>query len=156
MLLLSRSKEGNMLKMENKQDTKGYTWYFLAPNVLEHSKNIPYGSDLDLTIQNKEGKEYITLIKTNGDFKPVGDFKCIRCGAKLKDETYKTCYTCSMEIKKELANSPEEKEKNEVFKRQTIAHAVSRSLIALQGQVDVNNINSIIDSLSAKYKEIVG
>jgi hypothetical protein len=161
MILLARSKgEGNMLKFEDKTVEKGYVWYFVSPNLVELSKTLQYGSNLDLKIEVKDGKEYITqmeVLKTTdtNQFNPSGVFKCIRCGAKLKDDTYKTCYTCSMEIRKETANSPEEKEKQEVSKRQTVAHAVSRALIALQGQVDVNNINSIIDSLATKFKQIV-
>jgi hypothetical protein len=41
-------------------------------------------------------------------------------------------------------------------KRIEIGHMVSRSLIALQGQVDMNNINGIVETLYAKYQELVG
>lgn len=160
MKFLNRSKEGNMFKMENKVDAKGYTWYTLAPNVLEFSKTIQNGSEIDIKIESKNGLEYITFIKvlnsSGNDFKPTEELKCIRCGAKLKDATYKTCYTCSMEIKKEMANSPEEKERQESIKRQAIMHAVSRTLISMQGQVDINNVSSFIDMLYSKYQEKVG
>lgn len=164
MILLAREKNGLMLKI--KDDTKeGYTWYYLAPNVMDFAKTLLYESDLDLKFEVKDGKQYITSIKvlstTNtNSFKPQGgsmdEYKCIRCGTKLKDNTYKTCYNCSMEIRKELSNSPEEKNKQDSIKRQAIGHMTSRSLIALQGQVDVNNINSIIESLYKKYVELVG
>jgi hypothetical protein len=166
MKFLARSKEtGNMFKMEDATNPKGYEWYYIAPTLMEYSKTIIHGSDLEIKVESVAGKDTITSIKVlkegekSNVFTPTpqnGKFSCIRCGTSLKDGTYKTCYTCSMEIKKEMYNSPEEKAKEEVYKRQTIAHAVSRALIALQGQVELNNINSVIDSLTVKFKEIVG
>jgi len=163
MKFLAHSKNGLMLKMEDTTNPKGYEWYFIAPDLMEFAKTIEKEADLNLKIENKNQGLTITamqIIKKGevvNDFKPKDvEFKCAKCGAKLKDDTYKTCYTCSMELRNQLANSPEEKEKQEVSKRQTVAHAVSRALIALQGHVDPNNINAFIDSLATKFKEIVG
>ena len=76
--------------------------------------------------------------------------KCIDCGKVLKDSKYKKCYTCNQK-------NPVKQEKSsfdgELSKRQTIAHAVSRSLMTLQGRVDRNDICEIIDMLWAKFSE---
>jgi len=42
------------------------------------------------------------------------------------------------------------------IKRQAIGHMTSRTLIALQGQIDLTNVESIIDRIYAKYVEKVG
>jgi ferredoxin len=159
MKLIARSKQGNMLKMEDTTNPKGYVWYFLAPGVLELAQTFEYGTELTLTVEQKSEGETITDIKIGkGDVvvKSNGEFACAKCGAKLKDGTYKTCYTCSMEIRKQTENSPEEKTKQDSIKRQAIGHMTSRTLIALQGHVDPNNVNAIAESIYKKYIELVG
>jgi len=84
------------------------------------------------------------------------ELKCERCGAQLKDNKYKTCYTCSMAIRKENAKSPEEKTKQDSIKRQAIMHAVSRTLIGMQGQVNIENVCSLTTMLYAHYSKLVG
>jgi uncharacterized CHY-type Zn-finger protein len=158
MIFLARSKEGNLLKFEDKSKPLGYVWYYFDKPLEALTKTLVANTDLDLTIVSGGKGETIMAIKpaNTNSFKPTGSLKCLRCGTPLKDDTYKTCYTCSMEIKKELQNSPEEKEKQTSIKRQAIMHGVARTLIALQGQVDVNNVGSLIDMLYAKYQEKVG
>lgn len=51
------------------------------------------------------------------------------------------------------------KDVQESIKRQSIGNMTSRTLIALQGQIDLNTIlgdNSIIEAIYRKYQELVG
>lgn len=78
--------------------------------------------------------------------------KCIDCGKALKDSKYKKCFTCNQK-------NPVKPEKKSVYtsstqesiERQNVNNAVSRSLIALQGRVDLNTIGDVIDILWEKF-----
>ena len=91
---------------------------------------------------NKE-KEVIT---------PTDSPKCIDCGKELKDSKYKKCYACNQK-------NPAKTEKKSTYtlstqesiERQNVNNAVSRSLIALQGQVELNSICDVIDMLWDKF-----
>lgn len=74
--------------------------------------------------------------------------KCIECGKELKDSKYKKCYACNQKnpVKIETASN-----RATSIEKQNVNNAVSRSLIALQGQLDLNNIVEVIDTLWAKY-----
>ena len=61
-----------------------------------------------------------------------------------------------MKLKEQEESSPEGQAKQESIKRQAIMHAVSRTLIAMQGLVDINNVCGFIDTLYSKYQEKVG
>jgi hypothetical protein len=55
--------------------------------------------------------------------------------------------------KSTYGKSPEEQNN---IKRLALGNMVSRSLIALQGHIDLNNIYEIIDTLYSKYEEKIG
>lgn len=83
---------------------------------------------------------------------------CSDCGKELKDNKYEKCYSCNQKnpSKKETGTYKKSPEVQESIKRQAIGHMTSRSLIALTGQVDVNNIEEIAESLYKLYVKLVG
>ena len=74
--------------------------------------------------------------------------KCIDCGKVLKDSKYTKCYTCNQ---KNPVKTTQKNSTSESIEKQNVNNAVSRSLIALQGRVDLNTIGDVIDVLWDKY-----
>ena len=79
---------------------------------------------------------------------------CPDCG-KAKEAKYEKCWSCN---KKNPSSKTKDRgsDVNTSIKRQAIGHMTSRSLIAMQGHVDPNNIVGLVETLYAKYKELVG
>lgn len=81
--------------------------------------------------------------------------KCSICGKTLKNPAYDKCYSCAQKDYKK--NKPTRSSStNESIKRQAIGHMTSRTLISLQGQVDEDNIEGLMERIYAKYQELVG
>jgi uncharacterized Zn finger protein (UPF0148 family) len=134
---------------EGKED-----WYWLTPNIQTTIDSIPLNSEVEFEINEDLGKKSITFIKIKGTLgtgKQMNEFKCKKCGISLKDGKYEYCYTCNIAIRKAEENSPEGKDKQTSIRAQAIGNMVSRSLIALQGQFDMNNVGEFIDSLFNHY-----
>ena len=100
--------------------------------------------------------------KEGGVVANSSEFKCEVCGKGLKDGKYKKCFTCNQNkavnttqvattVKTEPKKSVYTLSTQESIERQNVNNAVSRSLIALQGTIDVNNIADVIDVLWKKY-----
>ena len=83
----------------------------------------------------------------------IFEFQCTECGAELKNDTYPTCYTCSMKLKASTNKSPEIQDS---IKRQAIGHMTSRSLVSLQGEINSGNIFEISEKLYKHYQKLVG
>ena len=64
--------------------------------------------------------------------------------------------TTSSEKKPFVPYSGKSPEEQNSIKRQAIGHMVSRTIIGLQGTVDINNVTAVIDTLYKKYVEVVG
>ena len=194
------SKAKNMVMINN---GIGDTWYWLTPNVQKFIGNFSVGQEVEITIEEKNGKNLVSFIKALGDspkkevkevpgfkcedcgstlkdnkyptcyncsmerrkkvdsnFKPevikevkIEESKCSECGHELKDSTYPTCYTCSMKLKAATNKSPQQQDS---IKRQAIGHMTSRSLIALQGHIDLINIYEVSEKLYHHYQKLVG
>lgn len=97
---------------------------------------------------NQKTKENKTTVEKTTTDSP----KCIDCGKELKDTKYSKCYLCNQK-------NPVKTEKKttytlstqESIERQNVNNAVSRSLIALQGQINLNTIGDVIDMLWEKF-----
>jgi len=74
--------------------------------------------------------------------------KCTECGKVLKDSKYTKCFTCNQKnpVEKETTSS-----RATSIEKQNVNNAVSRTLIALQGRVDRNDICEVIDMLWDKF-----
>lgn len=174
MKLLGLSRAKNMAKIDKIDTGEINVWYFLSPNVQKFIEKIPVNSEVEFEVEDKPGKgKIITFIKVKGDKistpikeeKKTPDFVCAKCGKAMKDDKYDMCYDCNQaERAKEKTStitttnkygkSPEEQ--NSIM-RQAVGHVVSRSLISMQGTVDINNIESIVDTLYDLYlKKVKG
>jgi hypothetical protein len=96
--LLGHSRQGNMVKIEDTKNPKGYTWYFLAPNVLSIGKSLPDNSMVEMKAEEQDGQDTITYLTIAGKTNTGGSAMaiCANCGATLKDSKFKLCYTCNM------------------------------------------------------------
>ena len=171
---LGLSKNGGMAKIKDSTDKKGYRWYFLDKNVVSFAKTIQTGTDVDFKSEEKNGEDTITYItaggsKTNNTVstpsKSDGGFKCEVCGATLKDNKYKKCYTCSMEAKKHpetntntsSGDSENKSRQTSIEKQAMMKSAADAVATAMQGQVDLNTLGeqicSLYDKLLAKLLE---
>lgn len=96
----------------------------------------------------------------DSNFKPevikeekITEYKCTECGVGLANDSYSTCYTCSMKLKVATNKSPQQQDS---IKRQAIGHMTSRTLISLQGHIDLDNIYKVSEKLYAHYQKLVG
>uniref|UniRef100_A0A6M3K2Z7 Uncharacterized protein n=1 Tax=viral metagenome TaxID=1070528 RepID=A0A6M3K2Z7_9ZZZZ len=162
--VLGLSKAKNMLKVFDEEAPKKETWYWLTPQVQQFIGDIKEGTEVEFEVNEKQGKKTIVFLKKKGvtASKPIAStakvetktetgFKCKDCGATLKDNSYETCYKCSMARREKEEKSPENKDKQSSIRAQAIGNMVSRTLISLQGQFDLNNVGEYIDTLYAHY-----
>ena len=141
-------------------------WATCTTQVLGYAKNTFKGGE-EVDIQSEASGEvglHITRISKAGQGGGVTNSTvsntvptCKDCGKELKDAKYEKCYTCNKKNPAPKSGSyGKTPEVQESIKRQAIGHMTSRSLIAMQGQVDPNNIVGLIETLYAKYRELVG
>lgn len=138
-------------------------WATCTPQVLTFAKNTFKGGE-EVEYQSEATGEvglHITRISKagQGGTTPVQSTepKCEDCGKVLKDSKYNKCYTCNQKKPTKTGGSyGKSPEVQESIKKQAIAHATSRTLIALQGQVDRNDITSVMEVIYKKYQELVG
>lgn len=128
MKILGRSKAGNMLKLES-DNPKGFDWYFMTKPVMGFSKNIPEGADIDIETEEREGETYISRITLKGGHQPSA--------------------TMAKNFSTENTNTDNN------IRKQVIGKCVAETIKVLQGQVDINNIGSVIDILFKKYEQYV-
>lgn len=162
------NKAGNMVKLDEIEGGEKEVWFSLTPKIQQFIGRYKIGQEVEYESNEKDGKRVISFMKIKGtvivsktstdqkvteqkidvDTKP----KCEDCGCGLKDDSYKTCYTCSMVRRKKEETSPEGVDKQKSIRSQAIGNMVSRSLIALQGSFDINNIGTLIDTLYEHYE----
>jgi len=125
--VMARSKQGNMLKIEDATRPKGYQWYFLDPTILKFAENINNGDDIDIKSEDKAGQLTITYVT--------------KTGSAAVTSTSATPF-----VKSTYGKSPQEQESiKRMSIMKTAADAYSR---AMQGQVgDLNVLSSSIISL---------
>ena len=115
-------------------------WYYVSSKVKDYLSKLHKGDEIDIEVTQGDRGKIITFIKQTGS----NQFSV------PTSETKASSYSSE---KKYYGKSPEEQES---IKRQAIGHMVSRTLISMQGTVDVNNVCGIIDTLYKKYQEVVG
>lgn len=147
-------------------------WADTTKTVKDYAKkSFEEGVECKLTYTEQEGKYNVSRIEVVGGTKPTSaqptEYKCEDCGCVLKDSKYKKCYNCNKKSNDSPVTAPVTASApsssvdkgmtvNESIKRQAIMHAVSRSLISLQGHIDPNNIGDIAEQLYKKFQQLVG
>jgi len=152
------------------KEEDGEKWATTSEAVYNWAKkNFKDGDTVDVQYNLKNGQYFVSKISALGatgaskstkqsTTKDTFEYTCEDCGAGLKDGKYKKCYNCNKKnpSKKTGGTYTKSPEVQESIKRQAIGHMTSRSLIALTGQVDVNNIEEIAESLYKLYIRLVG
>jgi Zn finger protein HypA/HybF involved in hydrogenase expression len=152
----SDSGKGKMLKIEDKENKKGYIWYFMTEPVIAFvdKVGITDNDEIEFVAEELKGEETITHITKFPQKQEESQFKCEKCNAPLKDNKYKTCYTCNMKAKEEEANSPEGKAKQESIERQAIMKCSSITVAtAMAGQIA--DVNVLGDNIIILYKKLL-
>lgn len=113
------------------EDFNSARWYGIPDALVTTTAALAKGDIVVLTHkQGADGKLVLETIKKTGAVAPKTD---------APQKTY--------------GKSPEEQDS---IKRQAIGHMTSRTLIALQGQVDVGTIESLMEKIYKKYQSLVG
>lgn len=157
MKIVKRSQNGKMLKIG--EDLENSTWYFMTPKVMEFVNkkngeefvNFNVGDEVTIKDEDKNGSKTITFIEKGKGGAHEGP-KAASSSSAPKGTVIKTGSEAPYE-KKYYGKSIEERMD---IKRQAIGNMVSRSLIGLQGHVDLKNIEETIEKLYKKYTEMVG
>jgi len=127
--LLGKSSKGNMLKIEDLTNPKGYEWYFLGEKVIAFAKSIPDGSEVEFKSEERNGENTISFIK--------------RVGVSGPEEAKSTSISSS--TGKTYGKSPQEQDS---IKKQAMLKAAADAVAtAMQGQVDVKALGEQICSL---------
>ncbi len=174
--LVALVKNGDPITMIDFGGTIGQKWAtttqavvnFAKANLKGHTKDGSYAGDevtVEYTVNN--AKYNVTKItKVGGTSAPIpnndttatGKPTCSDCGKEVKDAKYKKCFKCNEKNPAPRSGASVNKgsDVNASIKKQAIGHMTSRSLVALQGQVDVNTLPEIIKSLYKLYTDLVG
>jgi len=128
----------------------------VASTPVETSK--PTCEDCGVELKDRKYKKCYICNKTGKGESKQEKPTCADCGKELKDDKYEKCYTCNQKnpVKKTSGGYIKSPEVQESIKRQAIGHMTSRSLISLQGHIDVNNIQEIAESIYKMYVKLVG
>ena len=149
-----------LLKCSKVRDGKD-SWFWCKKTVFSYAKNnFSEGEGVQIEFNFNDGKYWLNKIEkvggatnnksnadtgvyNNGDSEKTtpAKYKCIDCGKELKDGKYKKCYDCNQKnpVKQTGTNG-----RNETIRSQALAKCVAQSLVALQGQINVNDIGDII------------
>ena len=137
MRICAISKDGVYFKIgESNDDSR---WYTVTDTVKATCKALAKGDIVDVKYEvDDSGKRLMTSITKTGSA-PASS------GTSSNSSSYGSYGS--------YGKSPEVQDS---IKRQAIGNMTSRGLIALQGQVDINNICSVAETLYKKFQELVG
>lgn len=138
MKVLAIGKGGKVFKVGTTEaDAK---WY-VTDEVAEYAKTVKKGDEIELKSRAEGRNNMLTFIKI------LGSSPSTSTGVSSASPSTFTA---------KKAWTPYEKPQDvqDSIRKQACAHAVSRTLIGLQGQFDVNNVCEIIDVLFKKYQDI--
>jgi len=106
----------------------------------------------------KTVKEEVKVANPN-NFDAKAVFTCEKCGKVLKDNTYPTCYTCSMAERAKTGTTskwgktPEEQNS---IRRQAVGHMTSITVAAMlknDTNLNVDDVVELIDKIYNKYNQ---
>jgi len=131
-------------------------WYQIPEENKKFITAIAKGSEVEFQSKDENGKKVLTFIKAigTGESEPAAKTTiskptsatgkttssgpvCEDCGAGLKDDSYKTCYKCSMVRKEKEAKSPEGLDRQRSIEVQAMIKSASDVVgTAVAGQVN--------------------
>ena len=146
-------------------DDKGDKWATTTKAVHDWAKrSFKEGDTVDVEYNIKNGQYFVTRISAPGQSPktssaPVSEKStskptCSDCGKELKDDKYEKCYTCNKKSPSGRKTYTKNIDTANAISRQNANHATSRALIALQGQIDPNNIFEIAKKLHEMFLKL--
>lgn len=147
---LRRTKNGNMIQLGD--DVKTGKWYYIEPQVQEYADKLQANENVEFNYEQRGGSYYISFLKPSTGASP-GNF---RKGQGFTRSSTNSRFT----PRKSSSNiTPEHKEyldkKQNTIMAEAIGHMTSRTLVALQGIVNEENIFTFINDIYACYLENV-
>ena len=120
------------------------TWLRCSQGVKDYAKkNFIEGDEVEFEFDVKDDDYIITSY-----IKKVGE--------SAGGQSYNPPPESSNKSSKSSGKYTKSTSTNESIKRQAIGHMTSRTLIALQGHVNPNNILEMAETIYTKYQELVG
>ena len=165
MKYITAYKKGKKALLKIKLDDGSDKWMETTDAVLNFAKkNFDENDEVNVEYTEKNGKYKASRVTSPGKAskKAPEDSTvknvCEDCGKELKDDRYTKCYSCNKKAPKEEKTSKKTTnttDKDELIKREAIAHATSRVMIGLQGQIDVNNCTDIFETIYNNILKLV-
>jgi len=137
------------------------TWATTSEAAFEYAKRTCVkDQEYEFQTEEKNGQLHIALVgkgNTKEEVETVAEPKCEDCGAILKDNKYKKCYTCN---KKNPVPKTEEKKScstgESIVKQCALKASCHAVATAMQGQIqDVETLGEMITKLYEKIYPII-
>ena len=133
-------------------DSRTGEWYRISDAVRPYLAKFEEGADVDIKFEGPQDAKVLTHINTSTGIGNSAELMHLVSPTPTPAVVSKSVTTT--QPKSNWGDkSPEVQDS---IKRQAIGHMTSRTLIALQGQVNPGNINELIDTIYNKYVEKVG
>ena len=147
MRVITISRDGNFYKIGANEGQA--RWYGVGDQVKKFIGTIQKNDDVNIKYQaGADGKPVLTYIKKSSE----------NGGAPIETSVEMKISPADTYTKPTSSYSGGYKDPavQESIKRQAIGHMTSRTLIALQAQLDVANVTGVMETIYAKYQELVG
>jgi hypothetical protein len=127
-------KAGKMIAIN--EDGQALEWYVIGDDVKSYINDLKQGDPVTIKYELKNNSKVLMYIKK---LDGTGNAGSAPAKASVSQQSY--------------GRTPAD---NESIKRQAMAHATSRTMISLQGQVNESNIEQLMERIYKKYQELVG
>lgn len=155
MKIIQFGSSGNMIAVGEDEVTA--VWFNIADNVKPFLDKFKVGDEVEIRSEKINGTETLKFIGKAGFAPKKPAFTPRATGGYTAKPAYQpkaNVVTASAPTTaSKFGRTPEE---NDSIKRQAIGHMTSRTLIALQGHVNTDNILIIMETVYKKYQELVG
>ena len=130
-------------------DSRTGEWYRISDAVRPHLAKFQEGAEVDIKFEGPQDAKVLTH---------VSEFVYVNCSPSVATTApvivNKPTVVATTQPKSNWGDkSPEVQDS---IKRQAIMHATSRALIALQGQINVQNIEEVSSNLYKHFQNLVG
>jgi hypothetical protein len=174
MQVMQVNDKKNLVQLKSDTDTFWYKVNEADPKQVATVNVLKSGDEVNAKFSIANGVKTLTVLeKVDGSIKTAkadvqvaspnnfdtkAIYTCEKCGKTLKDDTYPTCYTCSMAeraktTKNKWGKSPEEQNS---IRRQAVGHMTSVTVAAMlknDTNLNVDDVVKLIDKIYDKYDE---
>lgn len=151
MKILGFSPNGQMVKIGD--DAKTAKWFKISEKVKETVTKIPVGEIVHIKSELIAGSHTLVSVAAGvGSSLPAAEEKK---PAETKNEEKKAPPVASESKSSGKSEKDNPDERGESIRRQAVGHMTSRTLIAMQGQVNEANVFGLIEKLYNLYDRLV-